>query len=304
MWRHLPSLPVVEATASMGEEITPLDDLGGGVLLKHEELLPTGSFKARGAAVMMSWAAAIGVESMVTDSSGNAGLAAAAYARAAGIPVEVFVPEGTDESKVAGMQAHSATVIVVEGTRADAAAAARLRVGRTGAWYASHAHQPAFHHGVKTLAFELVAAMGDPPEEVWVPAGNGTLVIGLWLGFRELANAGHLRNFPRIMAVQARACAPLTGAPSTAGGASGPTAATGVAVAAPPRLGQVRAAVAASGGTVLALSEEDISAGASDLRARHVEVSATGALAWSAWIAAHDRRPAGSGSAVIVVTGR
>ena len=109
--------------------------------------------------------------------------------------------------------------------------AARATVERTGAWYASHVYRPAFVHGVKTLAFELWEQLGGrSPGRVVVPAGNGTLVLGLYLGFRELADRGHIGHLPAIVAVQAERCAPLAGRRP-----AGPTAATGIAIAHPPR---------------------------------------------------------------------
>ena len=127
---------------------------------------------------------------VVVDSSGNAGIAVAAYAARAGMAAEVFVPAGD----VAGQGGGHRGVRGPGGRR-------RRRPGRggrgrpdaaeeTGAWYASHVYRPAFVHGVKTLAFELWEQLGGrAPGTVVVPAGNGTLVLGLWLGFRELAAA-------------------------------------------------------------------------------------------------------------------
>ena len=187
MWTYGDSLPALPPSRPMGELVTPLVEVAPGVSLKHEQVLPTGSFKARGSAVMVGLAQSLGVEAMVLDSSGNAGLAAAAYAQAASIPLEVFLPATTDPSKVAAIAAHGAAVRLVSGDRQAAAEAARPRVDASGAWYASHVYQPAFHHGVKTLAFELIDSNGEIPATVVVPAGNGTLVIGLWLGFRGAA---------------------------------------------------------------------------------------------------------------------
>ena len=272
------------------EPPTPLVEAGAGVWLKADYELPTGSFKARGAAAMIAGAASVGVEHVVVDSSGNAGRAAAFYARAAGMSAEVFVPAGTDPKKVSGIESLGASVVMVPGDREATAAAAQVRLGESGAWYASHVYQPLFFHGVKGLAAELNAQLGGPPATVVVPAGNGTLVLGLWLGFRELGRV------PTLIAVQASRCAPLAGRHP-----DGPTAAAGIAIAAPPRAAQVRAAVLASGGRVVTVDEDAIEAARRDLAGRALEVESTGAVAWAAWQAG---LVPGPGPAVIVLTGR
>jgi threonine synthase len=315
---HLDRLPVGLPALRLGENATPLVSGGPAVLLKHEELLPTGSFKARGASVMVGLARSLQIDSMVVDSSGNAGLAAAAYAHAASIPIEVFVPQGTDTAKIAAMSGYGASVNVVKGDRESAARAARSKADSPGVWYASHAHQPAFHHGVKTLAYELAAAMSDEadmsngpdmsdepapslptePSAVMVPAGNGTLVIGLWLGYKELIAAGLVESMPRIIAVQAESCAPLAGLVPR-----GTTAATGIAIARPPRLGQVRAVLSASGGGVVTVTEEQLASALDDLRSGGALVGPTGAVAWAGWKECRDRLGSRGDAVVVVLTG-
>jgi threonine synthase len=259
---------------SLGEGLTPLVRLRPGLWGKLDYVGPTRSFKDRGAAVMLSVAAGLGVERVLVDSSGNAGRAVAAYAARAGMAAEVHVPETTPPDKVAAMQAHGARVVVA-GDRAAAAAAARAAVEDTGAWYASHVYRPEFVHGVKTLAFELVEQLGGLPGTVVAPAGNGTLVQGLWLGFREVG-----AGLPRIVAVQAERCAPLAGLVP-----SGPTAASGIAIAAPPRRREVRAAVLATGGSVVTVAEEALDPARADLARRGLAVEPTAAAAWAAVLA-------------------
>jgi threonine synthase len=259
--------------------MTPLVPVRPGLWCKLEYVTATRSFKDRGAAVMISVAAGFGVTRVVVDSSGNAGVAVAAYAARAGMTAEVFVPEGTSGAKLAAAAASGARVVVVAGDRAAAAAAAQQAAGAPGGpWYASHVYRPAFAHGVKTLAFELWEQLGGrPPGTVVVPAGNGTLVVGLWLGFRELAAVGRVRRLPAILAVQAERCAPLAGLRPT-----GPTAASGIAIADPPRAREVRAAVVASGGRVLTVSEDDLEAARVALAGMGMGVEPTGAAAWAA----------------------
>ena len=157
------------------------------VRLKLDFLMPTLSFKDRGAVLLATLARRLGVERAVVDSSGNAGTAAAAYLARAGVPCEVFVPEATSPGKLAQMRAHGATVRVVSGTRADTAAAAMSAADTPGTFYASHVYHPYFLHGVKTYAYEIWEQSGRVlPDTVVVPVGNGTLVLGCYLAFREL----------------------------------------------------------------------------------------------------------------------
>ena len=280
LWRYRAVLPAGRSweKVSLGEGMTPLVPVRPGLWCKLEYVSPTRSFKDRGAAVMLAGAADLGVERLVADSSGNAGKAVAAYAGRAGIGAEIFVPEGTSPAKVAAIESFGAAVAIVGGDRTATAAAAGEAVARTGAWYASHVYRPAFVHGVKTLAFELWEQLGGrAPGVVVVPAGNGTLVLGLWLGFRELIAHGHMARPAAIVAVQAERCAPLAGLLPT-----GPTAAVGIAIARPPRAGQVRAAILASGGKVTTVDEEALEAAHQELARLGMSVEPTAAVAWAA----------------------
>ncbi len=281
--RYAPALPPGAGDLHLGLWVTPVERIGPGVHLKCDHLQPTGSFKDRGAAVMIGVAARMGVTSVLLDSSGNAGKAAAAHAAAASMACTVLVPAGTDGAKIGAMGRYGAEVVVVPGDRAATSRAAEealAHAGRGGTpWYASHVHQPLFHHGVKTLAFELAEQVpGLEQGVVVVPAGNGTLVLGLWLGFSDLVAAGRLPGMPRLVAVQAESCAPLAGRPVV----HPATAATGIAVAHPPRARQVRAAVAATGGGVLTVGEDDIAAARDRLEDLGLTVEATGAVGFAA----------------------
>jgi threonine synthase len=328
LWRYRSTLPVPTAgdasawqRVSLGEGMTPLVPAGPGLWCKLDQIMPTRSFKDRGAAVMLALAAGLGVEKVVVDSSGNAGRAVAAYAARAGMEAAVFVPEETAAAKRAAIEAYGARVVTVAGDRAAAARAARDAADTGGMWYASHVYRPEFVHGVKTLAFELceqlagVASPASPaspagPAAVVVPAGNGTLVLGLWAGFRELVAAGRARRVPPIVAVQAENCAPLAGR-----GPCRPTAATGIAIADPPRGGEVRAAVIASGGRVLTVPEASLEPARLGLARLGIAVEPTSAAVWAArglggwptggWPPSGTGRGAGGGDApvVLVLTG-
>jgi threonine synthase len=264
---------------------------------------------------MLGLAAELGEKSVVADSSGNAGRAVAAFAARAGLEATVYIPDSTDPLKVEAIRVLGATVIEIPGGRPAAARAAVQAVQAVegegtegmepggGPWYASHVYQPAFHLGVRTVAFELHEQVGERFGTVVVPAGNGTLVIGLWLGFRDLLATGRRKSMPAIVAVQAARCAPLAGlAPA------GSTAAVGIAIPAPPRAGPVRAALRASGGGILLAAEEDLLPAQIDLRQMGVDVEPTAAAVWAAWgrglgRGPFDRSRSGGGDVVLVMTG-
>jgi threonine synthase len=272
-------VPALVAPAPAPVEVRP------GLWFKGEMGHETGTFKDRGAAAMLGVARALGVDRVAVDSTGNAARAVAYFGSRLGLRVRVFVPVSTAPEVLASLEALGAAVEAT-GDRQGAAQAARSHVISSGAWYASHVYQPAFHHGVKTLAYELAPL---EPEVVVVPAGNGTLVLGLWLGFREVG------LMPRIVAVQAAQCAPLAG-----WAVRGPTAATGIAIAVPPRLPQVRAAVLASGGSFLLAAEADLIPAQQDLAQMGFDVSLTSAAVW-AGLGQGARVPSRAGGPVVVV---
>ena len=308
LWRYRDALPLpkdVDAV-SLGEGYTPLLHgrvAGVPVYLKQDHLFPTGSFKDRGAAVLISQAAALGVRRVVEDSSGNAGSAIAAYAARAGIACDVYVPDGASPEKLAQIRAYGARVHPVAGGRSAAAAAALQAVEATEppgpAYYASHVWNPFFLHGTKTFAFELWEQLNwKAPDTVVLPVGNGSLLLGAALGFEELVAAGMISAPPRLVAVQAEACAPLAtafdqdeGLPAAVG--VQPTLAEGIAVPEPVRGAQVLAAVRRTGGQVISVTEEEIAAA---LRAwwrvgYALEPTAAAALAGLSRYAAQGARP-------------
>jgi threonine synthase len=174
-------------------------------------------------------------------------------------------------------------VVRVAGGRSGASAAA-LREAAQGAFYASHAWSPFFVHGSKTLAYSLAESLRwSVPGAVIVPVGNGGLVLGLDLGFRELRRQGLIERRPAIVGVQAAACAPLAraferGDASPAPVAESLTAADGVRVGAPPRGAGVLAAVRASGGRIASLEEAEIEAARRELWSRGYVVESTAAV--------------------------
>ncbi|MGW0390362.1 pyridoxal-phosphate dependent enzyme [Streptomyces sp. NPDC003042] len=287
LWRYAAALPLPGAlSVSLGEGNTPMVPLTELIHAKLDFLMPTLSFKDRGAVMLAELARRLGPERVVADSSGNAGTAVAAYCARAGLSCEVFVPEGTSEKKTEQMRAHGAVVRLVPGGREATAAAARAAADTPGVFYASHAHNPYFLHGTKTYVYEIWEALsGRLPEALVVPVGNGTLLLGAALAVEELARRG-VRP-PALIAVQAEAVAPLAaafaaGTEDAAPVAQRPTLAEGIAIPAPPRARQILAAVRKSGGTFLTVPDARLREAQHDLARRGLFVEPTAAACWAA----------------------
>jgi len=268
LWRYREAIPILqdEHILSMGEGFTPLEEMeldGHRVHLKIDYLFPTGSYKDRGATVLISKLRELGVEKVVEDSSGNAGSAIAAYCARAGIECEIYVPESTSLGKLAQIQAYGATLRKVEGSREETAEAALKAASKI--YYASHCWNPFFLHGTKTFAFEIWEQMGwEAPDLVVLPVGHGTLLLGAYLGFKELKEAGRVERIPRLVGVQSGACAPIYQAFKKGWRETLPiqkkeTMAEGIAIANPVRGRQILEAIRESGGEVLTVTEKEIS---------------------------------------------
>jgi threonine synthase len=287
LWRYADALPLPGAFAvTLAEGMTPLVPLTDRIHAKLDFLMPTLSFKDRGAVMLAEVAHRLRPDLVVADSSGNAGTAIAAYSARAGLPCEVFVPSATSEKKTAQMRAHGASVRIVPGDREAAARAARAAADEPGVFYASHVFNPYFLQGTKTYLYEIWEEFGGRlPEALVLPVGNGTLLLGAALAASELSARG-VRP-PALIAVQAAEVSPLAAA--FAAGAEDaepveqrPTLAEGIAITAPPRARQILAAVRASGGTFLTVPEEAIRAARLDLARRGLYVEPTAAACWAA----------------------
>ena len=310
LWRYQAALPLPDSVArvTLGEGWSPLvsSDWGGQpIYLKAEHLNPTGSFKDRGAAVLVTALKAAGVQEVVEDSSGNAGAALAAYAARAGVRATIYVPAHVSPAKQAQIAIYGARVVSVPGPRSEATRAVHEAV-QQGAVYASHVYSPFYVQGTKTIAFELWEQLGGrAPDSVVAPVGHGSLLLGLYRGFRALLSVGLIERMPRLFGVQAQACAPLAcawecGLASVEPVEEGETIAEGVAIAVPPWGRMILAAVRESGGVVLALQDEETLAAQGKLAQQGFYVEPTSALA----VAALDHLQGHLGDVpVVVLTG-
>ena len=214
LWRYREALPIPDDAdiVTLGEGMTPLIPLDAaadsGHYVKLDYLCPTGSYKDRGASVLLTHLKALGVEEVVEDSSGNAGAAIAAYCARAGIRCTIYCPASTSKGKLAQIAAYGAELKLVEGNRMATTEA--VKDAAKSICYASHNWHPFFLEGTKTLAFEIVEQLGgDAPANVICPVGFGSIYLGLFIGFRALCEAGVIECVPRLLGVQAAACCPI-----------------------------------------------------------------------------------------------
>ncbi|MFE0245392.1 threonine synthase [Streptomyces sp. NPDC003509] len=297
LWRYEEALPLSGPAVSLGEGRTPLVPLTERVSAKLDFLMPTLSFKDRGAVMLAELARRLSPERVVADSSGNAGTAVAAYCARAGLPCTVYVPEGTSPKKTEQIRAHGARLVTVPGGREATASAARAAADTPGTFYASHVFNPFFLHGTKTYVYEIWEDLGGTlPDAIAVPVGNGTLLLGAALATSELLAHGLIDRRPSLIAVQAEAVSPLAAAfragddgLSAAPAPARPTLAEGIAIPRPPRARQILAAVRESGGTFLTVTEDQIRSAQRDLAARGFFVETTGVACWAAVGAETDR---------------
>jgi threonine synthase len=290
LWRYRESFPVeLPAPISLGEGCTPLvrrSFRGHDALFKLEWFAPSGSFKDRGASVMMSLLRQQGVTEVAEDSSGNGGAAVAAYGAAAGMKVHILAPDSTSPAKIAQIQAYGAEIHLIPGPR-EATEAAALEMAEH-VFYASHNWHPFFLQGTKTLGYELWEDLDfQVPDNIIIPTGAGSNVLGCDLAFRELMAAGEIDRLPRLFAAQPANCAPINAAFQA--GVEGwietdfaPTIAEGTAIKKPLRMKALLAAIRRSGGGTIAIPEAGIRAAALDLAKAGLFAEPTSATAAAA----------------------
>jgi threonine synthase len=285
LWRYRAALPFIPANPiSLGEGMTPLIPTAihnAKFLLKCDWMNPTGSFKDRGASVMLSLLKDQGVAHVLEDSSGNGGAAVAGYAAAGGMRATIMTPASTSPGKTVQMRAYGAEIRLIPGSR-QATADAAVEAAET-IFYASHNWHPFFLQGTKTLAYELWEDLGfQAPDNIVTPCGAGSNVLGCAIGFEELLRAGQIAKPPRIFAVQPANCGPiaasfLAGTDQEVASPAQPTIAEGTAIAQPIRRREVIAALRASQGGAVLVSESAIETALFDLARVGVYVEPTSA---------------------------
>ncbi len=274
MWRYAPVLPPAEASiVSLGEGWTPLQRtrrlgarLGADALwVKDEGLNPTASFKARGLACAISMCVELGIRKVAIPSAGNAASALAAYAAAAGIESFIFMPRDVPQANYLECKAYGANVTLVDGLISDCARVVAERGPQEGWFDVSTLKEPYRIEGKKTMGYEVAEQMDwEPPDAIFYPTGGGVGMIGMWKAFDEMEKLGWIGSRrPKMIAVQAEGCAPVVRAfeenePRSRFFDGAHTLAAGLRV--PKPLGDflVLDAVRSSGGTAVAVSDEEM----------------------------------------------
>ncbi|MFI6101400.1 threonine synthase [Lentzea sp. NPDC051213] len=216
LWRYRDVLPVrsPDPAFSLGEGMTPLVPLprlsralDARILMKDESLIPTGSFKARGAAVGVARARELGIKGIKMPTNGNAGAAWALYAARAGMRSVIAMPEDAPLITREEVVASGAELRIVPGTIADAAKA----IKDVDLFDASTLKEPYRIEGKKTMGYEIVEQLGwRVPDVIIYPTGGGVGLIGIYKALQEMRELGWITGpFPRLVAVQATGCAPI-----------------------------------------------------------------------------------------------
>jgi threonine synthase len=281
-------------------------ELGCQVWLKDEGLNPTGSFKARGAAVGVSRAKALGARTIALPTAGNAGAAWAAYGARAGLPVVVAMPKDAPALTQREVTLYGARLHLVDGLISDAGAWVAEGVREQGWYDAATFKEPYRLEGKKTLGLEIAEQMDwQPPDVILYPTGGGVGLIGLWKAFTELRALGWIaadRPPPRLVAVQAAGCAPMVrawqaNAERVVFWDGAETIAAGLRVPGPLAGQLMLRALRETSGTALAVTDDEIRSAVGDLTRTGHWVSPEGAALLPAlrhlraadWISAGER---------------
>lgn len=281
-WRWFELLPIRDPNniVTLGEGSTPLlharrlgrlhgfDEL----YVKEEGLNPTGSFKARGLSAAVSRAKELGVSSVAVPSAGNAAGALAAYGAAAGMQVYVFMPQDAPEINKLESAITGAHVYLVNGLINDAGRIVRTLAPTRGWFDVSTCKEPYRVEGKKTMGLELAEQFEwELPDAIIYPTGGGTGIIGMWKAFAELEELGWIGSKrPKMISVQATECAPIVRAFDKGAEFADPwqnarTVADGLRVPGPFADYLILRAIRESGGTAIAVSDNEIRAAMSDL---------------------------------------
>jgi threonine synthase len=273
MWRYAPALPVRKETniISLGEGMTPILStrrtgarIGAtDLMIKDEGLNPTGSFKARGLSCAVSMCRELGLNRLAIPSAGNAASALAAYAAAAGIEANIFMPQDVPQSNFIECMSYGARVTLVDGLISDCGRIVGERKEKEGWFEISTLKEPYRIEGKKTMGYEVAEQLGwELPDAIFYPTGGGVGMIGMWKAFAEMEAMGWIGSKrPKMIAVQAEGCQPIVRALSEGQETSrfwdgATTVASGLRVPKPLGDRLTLQAVRESGGTALAVSDE------------------------------------------------
>jgi len=223
LWRYRAALPIgaEETPVTLGEGMSPLVELPPlaaevGVRrlwVKDEGINPTASFKARGLMMAVTRAKQLKVPGVCVPTAGNAGIALAAYAAAAGMPCRVYAPETTPPPILGSIRAFGADLQLLPGHIGDAGKATLAFARECGFFNVATVREPYRVEGMKTMGYEVAEQLGwRLPDAIVYPTGGGEGTIGIWKAINEMLAWGWLptgTRRPRMIIAQAAGCAPL-----------------------------------------------------------------------------------------------
>jgi threonine synthase len=271
-----------ENIVTLGEGWTPLFDverLGKrtgvkNLMIKDESLNPTQSFKARGMSAAVSMGKELGITKVAAPSAGNAGGALSAYAARAGMEAYIFMPRDTPRANVIECERLGAHVTLIDGLITDCGAEVARRKDAEGWFDVSTLKEPYRVEGKKTLGYEVAEQLGwTLPDVIIYPTGGGTGLVGMWKAFNEMEQLGWIDSRrPRMVTVQSSGCAPIVKAFEKGERfadmfENAATVASGLRV--PKAIGDflILDAIRASGGTAVAVSDEELIAAVDEIGA-------------------------------------
>lgn len=306
IWRYAKSfgLPEIFPQSYLGEGNTPLVPVtieGKPFWAKLENLNPSGSFKDRATAVLVSVLRGRNLFKVIEDSSGNAGGSLALYGSAFGIQCRIYIPSGTSGPKRRQIEVCGAEVVQVDGPRENAHKAALEAVYAEGLPYASHAAQPFGMAGIATIASEIFESLGEMPGTIICPIGHGSLFAGILMGFDALVRAGIAQKRPRMIGVQPEVCAPIASAwqQQAFSGALGSSLAEGTMVENPARSAEILASLDRERDQIVSVTESEIAQAHRMMIQAGLYVEPTSAMV----LAASKKMSEASGKSVLILSG-
>ena len=313
-FRHMPpvhmkyyfALPLKRPAraVTMGEGGTPLIPLSKKLMVKFEGINPTGSFKDRGSSAEISKAVELGRDTVVCASTGNMGASIAAYASAAGIKAVIFTPGFAEPVKLKQMRYYGADVRTAGETYSEALRASVECAKGCGAYLTGD--YPYRLEGQKTVAYEIVDQMNFMvPDNIIIPVGNGTLFYATYKAFLEMRRLGIAKRMPRLIAVQAQGCRPIVdaveiGAESVACAEGASTIADAINCDYPVDGAGVLTAIRKSGGSAVAVGDEEMIVAKKQLALRGIYAEISSAAAYAAYLKMGEGL---KGRTVVVATG-
>jgi threonine synthase len=266
-----------------GEAETPLIEIkfrGKGIKVKLDYLFMSGSYKDRGAILLVSRLAHMGVKSIVEDSSGNAGAAIASYARRAGLECTIVAADSANERKLSQIKRMGVDLRLVNGNREDVSKYAS-GLALQDLYYASHVYEPDFFLGMQSFIYEIwLQNKGYLPNNIFLPVGNGTLFLGTYYGLLAMLEAGAISSLPKVHAVQSEACPSLVKSAENCGH----TIADGIAARKPFRKHEILRALNHLKSDIVLVTEFDIQSAYQCLWNQGIGCEYSGAVGFAGWI--------------------